>query len=42
MDGLLDHAVHRPLASLLVKLLLRLPVSPNMVTLETVPDHRES
>jgi hypothetical protein len=33
MDGLLDRAVHRPLASLLVKVLLRLPVSPNMVTL---------
>jgi phosphatidylglycerophosphate synthase len=33
MDGLLDRAAHRPLASLLVTLLLRLPVSPNMVTL---------
>ncbi|HET7875868.1 MAG TPA: CDP-alcohol phosphatidyltransferase family protein [Methylomirabilota bacterium] len=33
MDGLLDRLVHRPLASLLVRLLLRLPVSPNMVTL---------
>lgn len=33
MDGLLDRLAHRPLASLLVKLLLRLPVSPNMVTL---------
>ncbi|HET7876467.1 MAG TPA: CDP-alcohol phosphatidyltransferase family protein [Methylomirabilota bacterium] len=33
MDGLLDRAVHRPCARVLVRLLLRLPVSPNLVTL---------